>query len=360
MKKILSFTLLLGVLCLAGCKEDSQNVEFTVKEFRINQKAQTFDVSITADCQWVIEDSDGFLSASITFGEGNSIITVTAWRNETFDERKNTLVIRSEDGSCVDHLTVYQESNIGTLLENPKPVNAEGGTFQIKVKSNDDIVSVDTPDWVTFTSSRSLTDYTYTFTAEPNKTGSVRKGGVFFVGKNSFTTTEISQESFVPTGVKLTNAPSKTDKKVLTIPCKLEPEYADWSHISVKASDGCTAKMDGHHISLSMSNFGEYTYSVYSKGEELLTKTIVYMPEKLLPKGFRTEYIIGGKIELPLQYNIPDVEITSSNPDVISISNGNVMNMLSEGVSTITISAPSINHSESIDIIVVKVYVNYP
>ena len=99
MKKILSFTLLLGVLCLAGCKEDSQNVEFTVKEFRINQKAQTFDVSIIADCQWVIEDSDGFLSASITFGEGNSIITVTAWRNETFDERKNTLVIRSEDGS---------------------------------------------------------------------------------------------------------------------------------------------------------------------------------------------------------------------------------------------------------------------
>lgn len=313
------------MVCLAGCKEeeDPQSVEFSIKEIRIDRKSHTIDVNITANCPWIIEDADDFVVTNIDFGDGDSRIAVTSWRNEDYEDREHTIKVRSEDGSSVDYLTVYQEANTGLQLERPKMIDAEGGTFQIKVKTNDNITSVETPDWITFTASRSLTDYIYTFTAQPNKTGSQRRGPVRLRGDKMTDYVNIDQDSYAPTRVKIADIPKYTSSKTSRFKIDFEPSYADLSKLSVECKGGCTAEVENDILTVGTKNYGKQTLAFYGGTGFLSEASFDYIPENVFSSDSSEVYIWQTSV-LPMVHQSANYQIQPSDTTVIqSDGNGN-------------------------------------
>lgn len=246
MKTLWNFILFLAVLCLAGCSsEDPQSVAFSMKEMTVDSKSNFIKVDIQSNCAWTIRPEKGNPVSSMDAGVGPATITVSVKENVTYDDMAHAIAIYSEDGTSADRLNITQKAAFGLEAVAPDMLDCEGGTFDVKVNTNDEIEKVDVPEWITFTGSRALTGYTYTFTAEPNKTGSPRTGSVRIVGKNKATQFDVKQDSYAPTGVDVSGIPKvvpiiwegfSTVAEPLFYPIQIIPEYADYSKLSVKSS----------------------------------------------------------------------------------------------------------------------------
>ena len=343
MKNIVSIILLLGILCLAGCRED-QLVAFTESELTSSSAGQTFSLDIQANCPWKISVSEGLLQVTPDNGEGNKTITVSTIRNLYYDNQKHVLCIQSEDGTSSDILTIIQEAKKGLEVEDVKDmISEEGGTFTLPVKTNDEITKVDTPEWISFTSSRGLSGYTYNFTAEANKTGSIRTGSITINGKNISRTVEVKQDSYAPTGILISEESLASKKSKISTGFKLEPEYADASKLNISSSKGCLAYLEDNTLSVDMYNYGQYYIYVQSEGKTIGEFKALYIPEDILGKLYSRGHYIGQRISIP-SYGI-ECSYSSSNPDVVRVLEEGALEMLSEGTSVISASIPNTDFS---------------
>ena len=278
MKKILSIIMLLGVLCLAGCSEEvPQNVFFDKEEATVTSFENSVNVGISADCKWNIQVTSGNPTVSVMSGEGQAFITVTVRNNKTYDGIDHTIVITSENGKSSDSFTIHQWPLLETTADSPL-VSCEGGSFDVKMKSSDTFSNVETPDWITFTSSRAMKDYVYSFTAEPNKTGKMRTGSVWLKGMLIHEEIIIKQSPYSPTSVTLGEIPEHVfagEKFELNV--SPEPEYADDSNISVKVlrnGKEVESTFEYNRLQFYPSYSGEYTLEFY-EGAKLLRSEVI-------------------------------------------------------------------------------------
>lgn len=247
MKKIISFILLLGVLCLVGCsKEEPQSVTFLSKQFSTTADGETLSVSIEANCSWVITEQSDLVTVQPSSGNGNASIRINIGKNTSFQDISHIVSLTSEDGSSTDALRISQEKDYAVQTEDSNMINCEGGEFSVPVKSNDNINKVETPEWITFVESRSLSSYTYTFKAEPNQTGAVRKGTIKIIGAKSEAEFEVSQDSYEPISATM-ELPliAELSEFPMTIPVIVEPEYADLSKLKVLTNSGTVSFSNG-------------------------------------------------------------------------------------------------------------------
>lgn len=247
MKHLSKLFLIMTILCLTGCSENEepQSVAFLTCEKTITSEGGSFTVAVEANCPWTIRTEKGNSVSNMAAGVGSFTITVSVKENVIYDDVAHTIAIYSEDGTSSDRLNITQKAALGLSAVAPEMLDCEGGNFEVEVNTNDEIDKVDVPEWITFINSRALTGYTYTFTAEPNKTGSPRTGGVRIVGKNKTTQFDVKQDSYAPTGVDVSNIPKvvpiiwegfSTVAEPLFYPIQIIPEYADYSKLSVKSS----------------------------------------------------------------------------------------------------------------------------
>lgn len=240
MKTILKTLLLVAVLCLAGCSgDDPQSVAFADETLESPSFGWTYNLNIEANCLWSISTETSGIRIESSSGEGSSTVVLHLMENKTYDDSTHRITITSEDGTSSDILTIVQKAMTGIEVGKTDMISEEGGTFTIPVKTNDEITSVDTPDWITFTSSRALTSYTYEFTAEPNRTGAVRSGTVTLKGKELSKNIEVTQDSYTPTDVEIPELLASSfileeaKYEDVSITVKATPEYADASKLSV-------------------------------------------------------------------------------------------------------------------------------
>lgn len=358
MKKILSIIMLLGMVCLVGCKEDQQ-VSFSIKEINFGKDSETKQVEIIANCPWVITGLGDFIKTSVDCGNGNELISVTAWSNNDYDDRTHLITVQSEDGTSLDHLYISQSANIGLELEKPEMIKAEGGDFELKIKTNDDITGIETPDWITYTSSRALSEYTYTFTAEPNKTGSVRRGDIRYRGKNLTDYVKIEQDSYMPVRVKPEKDTICTTNHEVSIPLTAEPEYADISKLRLSYRYVPTNNYENFHMSIengnlnvSMEKHGHYTVFLEDDERNILSLVdIAYLPSYPL-SIYGRELYTGESIWYSCPFALTSFFDTySSDPTVIKTYQNYII-AVGEGTATVTYECPdaSIFHQTEITV----------
>lgn len=267
MKTICKIFLLVVLLCLTGCSsDDPQSVSFSIKTHETSYLGEILTVNVTANCTWTINETSQQVLIQEMSGNGDDIIRIHIAQNTEYDDLTHSITITSEDGTSSDVLTIKQETRIGTLAESIEMLSAEGGDFTIPIKTNDEITEVDTPEWITFISSRALTDYTYSFTAEPNKTGSARNGTITIRGKYQTKTITIEQDSYAPTGVGLLQDLKIVYTSNQSVGICLLPEYADWSKLKVKTSNSCQASIEEGYLKNSLQSYGKFNLSFIVNG----------------------------------------------------------------------------------------------
>ena len=348
----------MAVLCLAGCsKDEPQSVSFSEEVCNISYKGGDVIVNIVANCPWIMSGNLRFAPAS---GNGNTSVIIKAEPNQLYDKIQHRITVNSEDGSSSDILTVCQDANIGLELGKAEMISEEGGSFTINVNTNDEIIEVDTPDWITYTSSRALTQYDYIFTAEPNKTGSVRNGIITIKGKELTKDITIEQDSYAPTGFVFESPMAFTTNGEIAVGFKMEPEYADPSKFKVKTyNSDCVARVKNNTLygTVTKEPYYEYPSIIFAYGvypiyfvvneETISSIELVYMPK--YPLDIQNEMYIGQT--LPLKLTDPAGVLTpiSSDTSVLEIA-GNTIHSVGEGTASVSVDYPNLDIHQEVKI----------
>ena len=277
----------MGILCLTGCNnEDPQRVEFSMHEHKVPRYGEVCSVTIKANCPWTIsEDSREVLIVEME-GTGDEYVRINIAENLVYEDLVHRIVVTSEDGTCSDELIILQESRKdifvdknGIATDNNGMIAAEGGTFLVPVETNDEIASVNTPEWITLVSSRSFTDKTYSFAVNPNKTGSVRTGTIFFKGVSTTSSIDIVQDSYTPSKIIIEDFPVVSDTSYVECKVIIEPEYADWSKVKLESDKDGTISFTWDHI-LKMKLGPGQNYVTFKIGDkQFFNWTTMYFPE---------------------------------------------------------------------------------
>lgn len=343
MRRILKTALLLAVLCLAGCSgDDPQSVAFSQETLEVSPEKGTYPVEISANCAWTITAELLSIYIEPTYGNGNSTVHINLPENESYNELTKRITITSEDGTSSDILTVIQKENIGMDIQKIGMISEGGGTFDIPVETNDNITSVNTPDWMAFTSSRALTGYTYTFTAEPNKTGSVRTGTVSFNGKERAYRMEVKQDSYAPEKIEILDYFPASTSSERTFDLAITPSYADRSKIKVVCNQECAASVDENTLHVAVYDYGKCRLTLLGEQNKPVgTADMEYIPKKPFWHGGDKEVYLGQKNFVKYKDYISDSYLLSSSDNqVVAVSGNSNSSAVGFGTCTVSVTYP--------------------
>lgn len=345
MNYLLRITLLLGVLCLTGCgkEEEPQNVVLSMTTYdKIDEKGEVIYVKVTANCPWYVDNNSELVSIDVLQNEDYSgTVRISIKDNLSYDDLTHIITITSEDGTSSATLTIYHPCmprlEYDVLSYN---LSAEGGTFELPVRTNDEIISVETPDWITFTSSRSLTNYTYNFIVDSNKTGTIRNGDITLKGKEISKSINLIQDSYSPVEINFTEIlPVAVSEKEFCIGFNLYPEYADVSKLKWEASNNCDITISESKLNIKLNEYGEFLV-VASVGEkELCNLKSEYIPETLFNPTLIQVYI-GQTVSLNYWYYSKDYILHTSNPNVVEIISNHSFKVLDYGSYAVSATHP--------------------
>lgn len=220
-------------------------------------------------------------------------------------------------------------------------LSEEGGTVTVPVKTNDEITDVQTPDWITFTSSRALTGYTYTFTAEPNKTRKARKDYIFINGENSSERIEVSQDSYTPDSAWVDVPTCVIRDTSGSYPINTVPEYADASKVDVIENEFylhsriTDNELHLNFLSLATNYLEEVSFQLGISGKVVSEYTIGILRPDMYLRSQRYMYYPGENFRIE---TIPEPygKITYSDPDIIVKLEDGRLHAVKNGTCTIT------------------------
>lgn len=340
MKHLSKLFLIMTILCLTGCSEDEepQSVAFSIDEVKVGPGATRMSITVEANCPWTITDEKDRTFTEIRQGSGTVETPFIVFTNPDYETKQYTVTVTSKDGTSTDVLTVTQGEAFGLEAGKASPVAAEGGTIDIPVRTNDQIGNIETPEWIAFTSSRALTGYTYTFTAEPNKTGSPRTGYISLKGKNyTSSRIEVKQDSYAPTGVIIEGLPTKTVEKSLSFAVQLEPSYADWDKLNITSDNASNVWLNGQTASVELKEYGKSTINFYGDGKEIYSTQVERFPSKILPYSDDINVYWGEEFLLSYNYKSDDYVVKIENPEIIKPEEDGKLKASNVGASAITV-----------------------
>lgn len=352
--KTIKLIMLLSVLCFFGCsKEEPKTVSFSAEEMHVENKGRTFPIRVQANCSWRIYSITGEITANPSSGEGAEIVSITVPKNDKYEELVFSVILESQDRTANDELTVIQQPLYGLTIQSINTLDCEGGEFEIKANTNDNITSINTPDWITFISSRTLPERTFKFSVDANYEGEIRKGELVFKGRNLTEKIEITQDSYTPTQVEMHKDISIVSDKTINSDLSIVPEYADWSKLCVVSSDGCEASITDKRLAISVDKYGEYNIKFTGDGEELLNKNFEYVPKHPFMSESPT-FAYKGQINsfVNWEYYSSLYELKSSNPSVIRIVDGKNFEAVGIGTSVISAGIPNTDIQSSREVTV--------
>lgn len=288
MKKIISFILLLGVLCLAGCSSeiDPQSVAFSVKELKSKQKGDSIYVDVTANCNWSISGPSNIVHIYPHTGSANKKIYIIIQENKDFEDLTCTLKLTSEDGSASDFLTIHQDKKILLEADAVGLLPKEGHEVQIGLKANTDDYKISVPDWIKLLDSRAIQEKSLNFLVEKNESGGVREDTIKFACLNETELVFVRQDSYTPEAIDIPEFPEYPDTNFVKVNIALTPSYADTCKFEL-ASDlsGCL-KLNRSELTLEASLTPGYNpVKILVNNKTLFNRDFKYFPPiRIKPK----------------------------------------------------------------------------
>lgn len=384
MKKVLFILPLLFVLlgCSSGEKQneidEKQQVTLDLSILKANSYNKEYTVKINANCNWSINsENPDWITLSKNNGFSNSNLIITVSKNETYSDRKTILTVASEDGSSKANLEVVQESNKGIVADDDKNIMLEGngGEFSIKIKTNIENLSIDTPFWITLidNKTRTLEDRTLNFKASINDSKSSRSGVISIKGEGEGLEYTVSQEpiKILPSNISFVEG----DNLLLS-------DNSNYELVPVFYPENCTEKeliwtsSDENVISVSngilkVHNNGEVIISAKNVESDVTASvnvTVKIKAIRIIPISEGGDYMytanwgfgykgkIGIKAEPDNSY-LGDLIYHSSNPDIVSFDNNTfVANSSQSGTSRIQITDSYSGEYAYVDIAVKRAF----
>lgn len=351
-KKILY--LLLTVCCFTACQEEElQVVSFGKDLLTVGVEAQTLTVEVTANCPWYISTDSERAYAASTYGEGNAFVEIVLYKNSTFDPLQHIFTLTSEDGKSKAELVVVQEARIKMEITSEGEVPAQGGNYMIHMTTNDIVQCTEQPDWVTYVTSRALTDKTWIVECQANKTGKPRQAAMIFTGKKDEYVVNLRQDSYTPESVQL-NIPTELVEGLVTYryPIDVSPAYSDWSKLDISISNGGKAWIQDGSINIEFPAYGTYQMTIYSKEKLLLKHQFnVHSIDPILNLQDGQTVCLGEFIGLTDE----NCHLYFSNKNLVQQQNDGTYRFIREGTLTVTAENKYSGLKKSVTILVKRI-----
>ena len=191
---------------VCGCKDNKQPVEPEVKgsitlqgeaSVVISDEGGSAQIAFIATADWTATTEDEWLTVTPRSGQaGETGITVTAPRNDSYDERVARVVLASGEDSKTVTVTQKQKGAL-LLTESNYPVGAEGGTVSVTLKANSEITAAikdDAKDWILPAPTKGLVETVMEFTVLANESEQERSGQIVFTNESGSETITVVQE----------------------------------------------------------------------------------------------------------------------------------------------------------------------
>ncbi|WP_455589706.1 BACON domain-containing protein [Bacteroides rodentium] len=293
----------------------------------INVEGGTADVSFTATAAWTasVQNGSAWLSVSPQSGRaGDGTVHITAKANETYDERNAAVLLTCGTASKTVTVTQKQKDAL-TLTSGKVELEAEGGTFSIRLKTNVSVtceVEAAAQEWLkTATGTRALTDKTLDFEALPNDGKELRQAVITLKGGSLQESVTVYQAGSKPTLV-LTEKEYIVGSEGAGIKVELKsntsyevqlPEV-DWiKETATRAISSYT-----HHFTVSPngtydSRTAEILFINREEGiEEKVTVTQLQEDAIIVAKNEYEMPAAGGALDFALQANVePEVSVSA-------------------------------------------------
>lgn len=187
-KNIYVLVMALVMISIISCSDDVSdsklNTNFTVSstELEFSKTGGEIYLYVRAADEPTLTASDSWISIVPQTSESKTVhkYLVSTTANTDYNDRSATISVVA--GSGKSSVTVNETSTEGLIISSPKTVSvsADGGTFNIKLQSNNEYTVNVGADWLTEVTTRAnMKDYTHEFTASKN-IGSARSSQISF------------------------------------------------------------------------------------------------------------------------------------------------------------------------------------
>ena len=349
MKKLHSFLSLVSalmMLCLVACSdEEKAYVTLSVETLEAESDAGEYTFNIESNCDWAISSDADWISIQEPSGTGSATITFSVIRNTNYDEREAVIQVTSLDGSASDEISVIQKEKLGidkgettTYMEIP----AEGGNFTINIQSNTECEVTQMPDWISHAGTRSLQPYDINLLAEENNSGETRNGTIVIKGGDDKLTFNVAQPSIEILAEAITfeqgNEMIFVGNYGGTLVPVFYPENCTNRELVWSSSNPEVMTVD-QNGTLSVVNNGTTVITAFNEASGKSATATITVKIRANDMALQDEYgnlMLNStiycnsrtKISLytePANAYTDEVEFSSGNPDLVSISDGYIV-----------------------------------
>lgn len=163
----------------------------TKNEYPVSNKGETIVVEIKSNFTFDVQmpNVDWVVDESKSRGVSSHSLYYTILPNETYDSREAEIIFYDKNSSIKDTLKIIQKQNDAILLSQKEHnIEAEGGEFEIQLKTNIDYKIEINSSWIekiNITSSRALSEHTLRFKVDKNNTEKERSAKILISDKEN-------------------------------------------------------------------------------------------------------------------------------------------------------------------------------
>lgn len=299
-------------------------------EYNIDATGEDITVELRSNCEYEVEMPQvDWIHEISTRAMSSHTLYYSIDANETYESREAEIIYWNKTMNIADTLNIIQAQKDAIILSKKTiEVKAEGETIEIKLSTNIDY-EVEMPDvnWITSTTTRSLTEHTLYYKVAKNENENSRTANITFIKKEDELKERLTIIQYgnrpeivlidVPFAGELSNITQRKDFKALKLTGYLngndvkvirrmhELKYLDLSEASIKGGDYYIVENNyngGNEVFLEENTIGPVMFS----NEQEIPSPFEKLEEVLLPHSVTTieRYALKNinslrKIELP-------------------------------------------------------------
>lgn len=299
-------------------------------EYNIDATGEDITVELRSNCEYEVEMPQvDWIHEISTRAMSSHTLYYSIDANETYESRETEIIYWNKTMNIADTLNIIQAQKDAIILSKKTiEVKAEGETIEIKLSTNIDY-EVEMPDvnWITSTTTRSLTEHTLYYKVAKNENENSRTANITFIKKEDELKERLTIIQYgnrpeivlidVPFAGELSNITQRKDFKALKLTGYLngndvkvirrmhELKYLDLSEASIKGGDYYIVENNynrGNEVFLEENTIGPVMFS----NDQEIPSPFEKLEEVLLPHSVTTieRYAFKNinslrKIELP-------------------------------------------------------------
>lgn len=299
-------------------------------EYNVDAAGEDITVELRSNCEYEVEmPKVDWIHEISTRAMSSHTLYYSIDANETYESREAEIIYWNKTMNIADTLNIIQAQKDAIILSKKTiEVKAEGETIEIKLSTNIDY-EVEMPDvnWITSTTTRSLTEHTLYYKVAKNENENSRTANITFIKKEDELKERLTIIQYgnrpeivlidVPFAGELSNITQRKDFKALKLTGYLngndvkvirrmhELKYLDLSEASIKGGDYYIVENNyngGNEVFLEENTIGPVMFS----NEQEIPSPFEKLEEVLLPHSVTTieRYAFKNinslrKIELP-------------------------------------------------------------